>query len=132
MLPVNQLCSWLPIMLLAINYAQNYASIIGKGLLCTHPELIPILCRMCGYSDYWIYYSLVQHSQTWLCQLHILLVFCTAPSHAHSSVITHFSCTCAVVIRISHTCSVVIQFSYTCSVVIQSHMLLSSSLTHAQ
>ena len=31
MLPVNQLCSWLPIMLLAI-YAQNYASIIGKGL----------------------------------------------------------------------------------------------------
>ena len=30
MLPVNQLCSWLPIMLLAINYAQNYASIIGK------------------------------------------------------------------------------------------------------
>ena len=32
MLPVNQLCSWLPIMLLATNYAQNYASIIGKGL----------------------------------------------------------------------------------------------------
>ena len=32
MLPVNQLCSWLSIMLLAINYAQNYASIIGKGL----------------------------------------------------------------------------------------------------
>ena len=36
MLPVNQLCSWLPIMLLAINYAQNYASIIGKGLIHSH------------------------------------------------------------------------------------------------
>ena len=36
MLPVNQLCSWLPIMLLAINYAQNYASIIGKGLHLSH------------------------------------------------------------------------------------------------
>ena len=39
MLPVNQLCSWLPIMLLAINYAQNYASIIGKALLGTRDKV---------------------------------------------------------------------------------------------
>ena len=43
MLPVNQLCSWLPIMLLAINYAQNYASIIGKGLFTSlfRPDPLP-------------------------------------------------------------------------------------------
>ena len=43
MLPVNQLCSWLPIMLLAINYAQNYASIIGKGLSATNQDNLHLI-----------------------------------------------------------------------------------------
>ena len=55
MLPVNQLCSWLPIMLLAINYAQNYASIIGKGLP-SDPG------RGCLYRVYWSDHPLYRHS----------------------------------------------------------------------